>query len=273
MKKKFILGTNFSKMNKIAFTFLVVRTLNHPGVWTNFFKSVSSEKYNIYIHSKCNISDKIKSFEKYIIPNPVATEWQYTVYAQIELLKHALKDLNNQKFVLLSESCIPLFSFDYIYENLNQDVRTRMKYISLLKSHDKRCDNTKQVRDKYLPKTHTYYNHQWIILNRQHAEMMVQDIEILPQIANKCFADNEFYPSVFFYKNNLLNDENIKNQMTTYVDWSRPAINRRHPYQFKVWNQDDQERLLKAQNNDCLFARKFLPSWSEDAILRHLRSK
>ena len=38
--------------------------------------------------------------------------------AERQLLAHALKDPDNQHFVLLSESCVPLHNFDYVYNYL-----------------------------------------------------------------------------------------------------------------------------------------------------------
>jgi hypothetical protein len=38
--------------------------------------------------------------------------------AERRLLANALQDPDNQHFVLLSESCVPLHNFDYVYSYL-----------------------------------------------------------------------------------------------------------------------------------------------------------
>ncbi|KAF5957911.1 hypothetical protein HYC85_005136 [Camellia sinensis] len=48
------------------------------------------------------------------------------VEAERRLLANALLDFSNQRFVLLSESCIPLFSFSTIYSYLMGSTKTFM---------------------------------------------------------------------------------------------------------------------------------------------------
>ena len=110
--------TNITK--KIAFLFLIYDIINQEELWYNFLKNIDKNKYNIYIHYKEN-DTKLKYFEDYKLKNCINTKWgdKSLVIAQNILLKEALKDPSNQSFIFLSNSCIPLKSFDYIYNNID----------------------------------------------------------------------------------------------------------------------------------------------------------
>ena len=75
---------------------------------------------------------------QYIIKNIFKTEWGVILNAILELLKVAIKDKDNHHFVLLSESFIPLKSFNKFYKFLlrannksfvkNMEIREYDKY-------------------------------------------------------------------------------------------------------------------------------------------------
>ena len=100
---------------KIAFCFLSYGNLNQSNIWKHFF--INNSEYNIYIHNKNPITD---DFKKYSIPNIINTKWGdiSLVKATIELLKEAYKCEDNHYFILLSDSCIPLHNFNYIYDKI-----------------------------------------------------------------------------------------------------------------------------------------------------------
>jgi hypothetical protein len=83
-----------------------------------FFNKIDQNKYNIYVHYK--IQTPLKYFEKYKLTNCIESKYADVslVYAQNILLEEALKDENNQHFIFLSNSCVPLKNFEYIYNNL-----------------------------------------------------------------------------------------------------------------------------------------------------------
>ena len=91
----------------------------YEKIGDNFFKNIDKNKYNIYIHYKEN--KPLKYFEEYKLKETIDTCWGCLsiVQAQNLLLKHALKDDKNQHFIWLSDSCIPLKSFDFIYNFLD----------------------------------------------------------------------------------------------------------------------------------------------------------
>ena len=100
---------------KIAFCFLIYDSINQEEIWNGFFKNIDPNKYNIYIHYKIN--KPLKYFEKYKLKNCIPTKYAdiSLVKAQNLLLQEAINDEYNKHMIFLSNSCIPLKSFKFIY--------------------------------------------------------------------------------------------------------------------------------------------------------------
>lgn len=101
---------------KIAFLFLTIANIYHEQTWINFFRG-HQDKYSLYVHSKKPLSQE-SFFKPYELRSKVETSWTNTMLAQQALLKEALTDPAHEKFIFVSESTIPLQTFDEIYEKL-----------------------------------------------------------------------------------------------------------------------------------------------------------
>ena len=109
---------------KIAFLFLVINDINFPTIWENYFRG-NEGKYSVYCHPKNPENVVTPWLRDNIVPHLVETSWGYITNAYFTLLYEALKDPLNQKFIVISESCLPLRSFDALYSKLTRDdVRT-----------------------------------------------------------------------------------------------------------------------------------------------------
>jgi hypothetical protein len=108
---------------KIAFCFLIYDSINHEKLWYDFFRNINKDKYNIYIHYKEN--KPLEYFEEYKLNEEdiVETKWCGIglVEAQIKLYEYAMRDKQNYKMIMVSNSCIPLKNFNYIYDFLTKD--------------------------------------------------------------------------------------------------------------------------------------------------------
>ena len=165
-------------MKKIALLFLFGEKLNHENIWKKFIKN-NKNKYNIYGHAKNN-NNKDPFMKQFIIPQFFYTSWGdiSLVRVMIALLEEAIKNKDNYKFIFLSESCIPLKSFDYIYDYLTKNNKS---YINYYKGHLERANNIidKQRHPKFkTPELNTIKNNylkspQWIILNREHTQIII----------------------------------------------------------------------------------------------------
>lgn len=243
-------------MLKIAFLFLTISGINHEDHWKDFFKN-NEKRYSIYIHSKKPFpNDSI--FKKNELSNKVSTKWGHLIKAEVALLKEALNDPDNQKFIFCSESTLPLQDFNKIYNHVFSSQNSIFPYF--VNPHQNPKDRCYKKRNlNLIPKKFRYKNPQWIILNRKHAELMVKDTTII-DIISKYEADDELYPATFLAINHLLNE--IDFEETTYVNWQKKTtkikVLREFPFTFSDFSDPEEYALIEqAINKNFLFARKF----------------
>jgi hypothetical protein len=243
---------------KIAFLFLITDIINKEDLWYDFFKKIDTNKYSIYIHYKTN--DQLKYFNDYKIKNIIETKWAdiSLVKAEQLLLKEALKDEMNYKFIFVSGSCIPIKHFNYIYDFLVKDNNSYFNTV--------------------IKKSDIYKTFQWCILNREHAQIIANDTEEIKKFEHM-FAPDELYILSTLKK---LNDKNIVINMTpdtftTYANWGTGWIiyNDDFSNKYKKFNSDvlkqyiilnkypynyikldDNELKYLVNDTKCLFMRK-----------------
>ena len=182
-------------MKKIAFCFLIYDKINLEEYWNYFFDKVDKNKYNIYIHYKYNAP--LLFFNDYKLNNCIPTNYEdITITKAINLmLEEGLKDPDNSHFILLTGSCIPVKSFDYIYNYLN----INNSYFNICPQEQ--CfprTNTalKFIDKKFIQKTVT-----WSILNRKHCDLIIKDKSYL-QWFDDCYAPTEHtYITLLYYYN------------------------------------------------------------------------
>ena len=191
---------------KIAFLFLIKDKINKEELWHNFFNNVDRNKYSIYIHYKDDI--KLKYFDEYKLKKTIPTEWGdiSLVQAQKLLLKEAFKDETNYKFIFISDSCMPIKNFNYVYNFLTQNNNSYFNFETVYKKYNKIL----------------YKTSQWCILNINHTNIIINDnTEIDFYIKNNIFASDEIYFLTTIRKylnNNIIINKEPKN-FTTHVVW------------------------------------------------------
>ena len=115
---------------KVAMLFLTIHDVHQPELWTEYL--TKTDKFSLYAHPKIN---KIRTpwLKAAVIPKRAKTGWGHITEAYYRLLEEALKDEQNQKFMFLSESCIPLKSFDDFYQKVvTDDPGLRKSYVKLM---------------------------------------------------------------------------------------------------------------------------------------------
>lgn len=244
--------------DKVALLFLTIKDLNHPKIWQGQI-SANIKQFSVYIHSKEIMENSF--FKKYRIANIVPTSWGFHVRAWQELIREAIKDPDNKKFVFLSESCVPILPLRTIYEKLMKDDNS---YMSFSKPWWP-SDHGREVVE--LPLEHRWGNHEWVILNRDHAMLVALDDDVINKVAAHG-SDAESYPSTLFSVHGCLNDSNIVRRITTYVNWEHN--DGPHPYTFTEANDFTFNLMQEARNNDCFFARKFAPTFPTVNLLRFI---
>jgi hypothetical protein len=114
------------------------------------------------------------------------------IEAERLLLASALEDHSNQRFVLLSDRCAPLYDFGYIYKYLISSPRSFVD--SFL--------HTKETRysvkmSPVIPEEKWRKGSQWIALIRSHAEVIVNDGIVFPVFKEFCKVKIKLYDHDF----------------------------------------------------------------------------
>lgn len=189
--------------------------------------------------------------------------------AERRLLANALLDFSNERFILLSESCIPLFNFTTIYTYL---INSKQSFVG---SFD---DPRKVGRGRY--NTHMgptillsdwRKGNQWFEVDRKLGIQIISDVIFYPILRDyckgKCYMDEHYLATLVTKIGKGMNS----NRSITWVDWSKPGS---HPTTF-VKKDISQVFLNRVRGqNDCvyngvnqsicfLFARKFHPNTLE----------
>nr|XP_015644423.1 uncharacterized protein LOC4341750 isoform X2 [Oryza sativa Japonica Group] len=179
-----------SKNPKIALMFLTPGTLPFEKLW---------EKFLQVVWGKISMVD-----------------------AEKRLLANALADVDNQFFVLLSDSCVPLHTFDYVYNYL---MGTNISFIDCFR--DPGPHGNGRYSPEMLPEIEEKdfrKGAQWFAITRRHALLILADslyykkfkLYCKPADGRNCIADEHYLPTLF----NMVDPGGIANWSVTHVDWS-----------------------------------------------------
>ena len=260
---------------KIAFCFLIYDKINHEELWYNWFKNVDKNKYDIYIHYKEN--KPLKYFDKYKLSNNISTKYADVslIHAHNLLFKEAFND-NNYKVISLSGSCIPVKSFDHVYNYLTRDNYGHFNVASK-KYLFPRCN----ILLKRYDKEHINKSSEWFILNRNIIEHInkISKNEI-DEMYSDIYAPEEHFYITLVYANNLQDSIKIDNNLsysTTFTGWpdmtdykkfSTSILKKNEPNEYIKIGDDELQYLV---NSSSLFARKFTSECNLDKLYSLLR--
>ncbi|KAF8393483.1 hypothetical protein HHK36_021727 [Tetracentron sinense] len=192
--------------------------------------------------------------------------------AERRLLANALLDISNEWFILLSESCIPLYNFSSIHHYI---LRSRHSFIGAF--DDQGPYGRGRYNENMAPEvniTQWRKGSQWFEINRRLAVNIVEDTMFYKKFEEfcrpACYVDEHYFPTMLTIQASHL----LANRSITWVDWSRGGP---HPATFG--KSDITEDFLKRifEGHSCiynnqsssicfLFARKFAPSALEPLL-------
>ncbi|XP_052179814.1 glycosyltransferase BC10-like [Diospyros lotus] len=254
---------------KVAFLFLTKGPLPLAPLWEKFFRG-HEELYSIYVHPDPLYNRSVPEtsvFHGKTVPSE-RVEWgkPSMIDAERRLLANALLDISNERFILLSDTCIPLFNFTTVYSYL---INSSQAFVA---SYD---DPRKIGRGRYNTRmgptisiSQWRKGSQWFELNRRIAFELVSDQKYYPIFRDfchpPCYTDEHYIPTVV----NILCPEQNSNRSVTWVDWSH---NGPHPGRFgkEAVSGEFLDHIRFASecsynggnSSICfLFARKFLPN-------------
>ncbi|KAF8410765.1 hypothetical protein HHK36_003302 [Tetracentron sinense] len=171
------LGDHFQGPPKIAFLFLARRNLPLDFLWGSFFQNADVANFSIYVHSEPGLvfdrsTTRSAFFYGRQLRKSIQVAWGESsmIAAERLLFEAALEDPANQRFVLLSESCVPLYNFSHIYNYVMSSPRSFVD--SFL---DVKEDRYNSKMSPIIPKEKWRKGSQWITLVRRHAEVVVDD--------------------------------------------------------------------------------------------------
>ncbi|CAI9110661.1 OLC1v1010725C1 [Oldenlandia corymbosa var. corymbosa] len=227
---------------KVAFMFLTRGPLPLVPLWELFFKGHQG-LYSIYIHASPSYKDSWPEnsvFHRRRIPSKSVSWGRITMIdAERRLLANALLDRSNQRFVLVSDTCIPVFNFTTVYQYLMKSTR------SFLGSFD---DPSKHGRGRFNPEmkpTITIQQwrkgSQWFEVHRDLAVLIISDqkyYQIFRQHCHQpCYSDEHYLPTMV----TIICPEKSMNRAVTWVDWSKG----KGPHPAKYRRRDVTGELLR----------------------------
>ncbi|XP_071737604.1 glycosyltransferase BC10-like [Rutidosis leptorrhynchoides] len=230
---------------KVAFMFLTPGPLSFEMLWDKFFQGHDG-RFTVYVHAS---REPVSHTSPHFVGRNIRSEkvdWGKIsmVDAEKRVLMNALQDPDNQHFVLLSDSCVPLHHFDYVYNYL---IFTNVSFID---SYDDPGPHGAGGRysEHMLPEIEFKdfrKGSQWFTMTRRHALLIMADSLYYKKFqlycrpgfeGRNCYADEHYFPTYF----NMVDPSGIANWSVTFVDWSERKW---HPRSYKA--QDITPKLLK----------------------------
>ncbi|CAI5984190.1 unnamed protein product [Closterium sp. NIES-64] len=225
---------------KIAFLFLVRGPLPLERVWQRFFQGHEG-RYSIYIHAstadyECDKHVNSSVFRGRQIPSvPITWGGPNLIRAERRLLAAALADPANQRFVLLSESCLPLFNFTHVFDYLMASDK------SFVTSHASvwryRKEMAPVIKGQDFKK-----GSQWFALTRAHAAKVVEDSKFYETFVktNAEIPDESYIQTILA----MLDRKAVEPRSVLYVHWFTSSSS--HPMSYST-SQVTREFILSLQ--------------------------
>ncbi|KAL3687139.1 hypothetical protein R1sor_013448 [Riccia sorocarpa] len=255
---------------KIAFMFLTSSGLPFAPLWEKFFEG-NEDLYNIYVHAKpdwlryVGFDGSMGIFWGRVVPSGNTNRAALNIVeAERRLLANALlDDPLNEWFTLISESCIPIQNFGYIYSKLNATNVSRIDCGYFPKS--------RLVASRYgvrgegamlpeVPLSKFRFGSQWFSIRRRHAVAVIRDTKYWPKFKQPCRRIEACMPDEHYVQTLIDNaDEGSCHGTPTFVSWNGSVGG--HPQSFGL--TDDLQLLIDGmktqQEGRYFFARKFRP--------------
>ncbi|KAI6700731.1 hypothetical protein NL676_015055 [Syzygium grande] len=172
---------------KIAFLFIARNRLPLDVVWHAFLQG-EEDRFSILVHSRPGfVLNKATTRSVYFlnrqVNDSVQVDWGEASMIEAEriLLRHALEEPFNERFVFLSDSCLPLYNFSYTYDYI---MSTATSFVDSFADTKEGRYNPKM--GPIIPVHNWRKGSQWVVLSRKHAEVVVKDNTVFPMFQLHC---------------------------------------------------------------------------------------
>lgn len=241
----------FAGTPKAAFLFLAREGLPLDLLWHPFFAGADDTggpSFSVYVHSRPGFvldptTTRSPFFYGRQIENSVPVGWGEASMIEAErlLLRAALEDPANQRFVLLSDSCVPLYNFSYTYNYLMSSSKSFVDSF-----HDKKETRYNPKMSPTISEGRWRKGSQWITLIRKHAVVIVADGVIFPVFKKHCqrrpelkLEGKRITKPIFQKEHNCIPDEHY---VQTLISMSKLDHElERRTLTFTSWNQSKNE--------------------------------
>ncbi|KAK4790983.1 hypothetical protein SAY86_031396 [Trapa natans] len=275
---------------KIAFLFLTNSDLHFSPLWQRFFRDGRSRSlFNIYVHAdpSANISlpPAGSVFHGRLIPSKRTSRASPTLISATRRLLAAaiLDDPANFYFAVLSQYCIPLHSFDYVYRSLvisttfdssiaiaeSAQHGVRLRYNSYIEVLDRSSRLWKRyiARGRYVmlpevPFDKFRVGSQFFTLTRLHALMVVRDRSLWRKFKLPCYREDACFPEEHYFPTllSMKDRHGLTGYTLTAVNWTGTVNGHPHTYGPREVSPELIQRLRDSKHSESyLFARKFSP--------------
>ena len=270
----------------LALCFLCVEKLPHRKLWQEWVRraeqmaSAGGHGLRIFVHAK--FPERLDPWSrKYLIRDDrgevinFKPEWGKieVTRALMKLFEIALTHSDVGRMAYVSESCIPICTFDHACEELWRSERSWVAaYDKPVNGYDTLMMNA--VNTKYIPKECVRKCDTWVMLTRKHAHAVLVDVpraagsQVWPHFSRVKVADEIFMPTMMTVIGAIRGGgvpggsgkrddstserkDEVERRKTTHVDWSKGGP---HPKAFESFDEQVQKDGL---GNGCIFARKF----------------
>jgi hypothetical protein len=236
---------NNNTNNIIVYCFLTYNNLDRTDIWEKYFEK--KKNFKVYIHSKEPIQPFHYSFPINIIKNPINTISKShisIVQATIHLLKEAYDNTPEAThFIFLTQSCIPLYSFDKHFQIIS---KMKKSCISVIMGNKVERYNSLSMNLKK--------NIEYSKFAKQQPNMVLTRDDIKLIIENNFLNDFKFMecPDEHYFVNLFLHiyKKDFHNQLINYCN---PEIYKTQALTFFFV---DKHCIIRARNIGCLFMRK-----------------
>ncbi|KAI3470658.1 hypothetical protein Pfo_027321 [Paulownia fortunei] len=271
------LGTT-NRKPKIAFLFLTNTDLHFASLWQQFFQN-NEALYNIYIHAdrSSKISPPGGVFSgRFIAAKKTERANPTLISAARRLLAIALlDDPLNSFFAIVSQHCIPLHSFQYVYNSLffKPISDPRSSSFPMYRSFIEILDDEPQLWDRYnargknvmlpeVPFSRFRVGSQFFVLTRQHALLVIRDRRLWRKFRLPCLNLDSCYPEEHYFPTllSMEDPDGCTHYTLTRVNWTGSVGGHPHTYRPpEVSPQLIHELRQSNSSYSFMFARKFSP--------------
>lgn len=236
------------------------RVLNTPFNGPELYRS--QDLFSIYVHAQPGYTFPEDSlFSGLQVADPVNCTNGFALHtlvlAEFKLLAEALKDPRNQKFVLLSEACVPVHPPEVVYAQAIYESKSRIH--ACITRDPGRLEMWRwktKMETSHLNQQHWRKSQQWFVLNRAHAELVVEDHHVKEVFKRYCWSygkhicvsDEHYIPTLLASYG--LDDQTDCLGTGTWTDWSQQGW---HPGTFTKENTTTAlfERILNGGWPPC----------------------